>query len=182
MSYESYRVDQLEAAAAELNDQVDTLADALAGTECTATAEGITVTVNLEGRLTGLRLPPEATSRPPRTLAAQILQLSREAAATALAEATAALPRSLQALLAPVLLGDPADPQAHPPLGGSAVTDAPAGNRGSPTSPADADAPAHPEDAASPGRRASIDDLEDFSQLQTWSLPTDPTRPRRPTG
>jgi hypothetical protein len=143
VNYESYSVDQLGAAAAELNDQVDALVGTLAGIECTATADGITATVNLEGRLTHLTLTPEAVSRSPRTLAAQILQLTQQAAATALTEALAALP--------------PLTPSLHALLTAHAPAD---------------DARTRPEAPASPTAAPGLpDDPEDFSRIPTWSLP-----------
>jgi hypothetical protein len=110
--FESYSAAQLEVAAAELNDRVDALVRTLAGIEASATADGITVTVNLEGRLTHLALPADATSLPPRTLADRVLGLTQQAAATAHTEALAALlpvSPSFRALLQP-----PAAAPDHP--------------------------------------------------------------------
>lgn len=49
-----------------------------------ATADGVTVRVNLEGRLVELELAPSALSAGPATLADTIFRLTQEASATAL--------------------------------------------------------------------------------------------------
>jgi hypothetical protein len=52
----------------------------------TATGDGITATVNLEGRLIALELAPHALAAGPAKLAAEIFRLVQEASATALNE------------------------------------------------------------------------------------------------
>lgn len=57
----------------------------------TASAPGITVTVNLEGRLVDLSLDPHALAATPADLAATIFRLTHEAGAKALNDGIAAL-------------------------------------------------------------------------------------------
>lgn len=56
----------------------------LSAVTATATGEGITATVNLEGRLIDLTLDPHALAAGPGPLAAEIFRLVQEASAVAL--------------------------------------------------------------------------------------------------
>ncbi len=79
--YDTYTVDEL------LDLSTGTAPEALtrlAAVTTTATADGVTVHVNLEGRLVDLELSPDALATGPETLAATIFELTGEAAAAAL--------------------------------------------------------------------------------------------------
>lgn len=56
----------------------------LSAITATATGDGISATVNLEGRLIALTLEPQALAASPEILAADIFRLVQEASATAL--------------------------------------------------------------------------------------------------
>jgi hypothetical protein len=56
-----------------------------------AAAVGVTVTVNVEGRLVALSLTPQALEAGPKALAALIFRLTEEASAAALNEGVAVL-------------------------------------------------------------------------------------------
>jgi hypothetical protein len=84
-------VDELIEAAAELDERTAGLFDRLARISARATRDGVTVTVNLDGKPTGLELTDKALRLGAEPLAAEIFRLTQEAAATALAEGEAML-------------------------------------------------------------------------------------------
>lgn len=81
----------------------------------TANGDGITATVNLEGRLIALALAPSALAAGPDTLAAEIFRLVQEASATALNAGieilTPAAGDDLAAELRALVLPEPAVPR-----------------------------------------------------------------------
>lgn len=82
-------VEELLADADTLPDP--TLSARLDAIERSASGDGVTVTVNLYGKLTGLRFDPVALKLGPERLADRIQELSGEAGAGALAEGRAVL-------------------------------------------------------------------------------------------
>lgn len=66
------------------------LAD-LSDISAVAAADGVEVTVNVEGRLVGLAIAPQALEAGPAALAALIVRLTEEASAAALNEGIAVL-------------------------------------------------------------------------------------------
>jgi hypothetical protein len=82
-------VEELLADADALPD--GTLSARLDAIERSASGDGVTVTVNLYGKLTGIRFDPAALKLGPTRLAERIQELSGEAGAGALAEGRAVL-------------------------------------------------------------------------------------------
>ena len=81
MNHEACTVDELiELSTASAPEVFTRLSEVTA----TATGEGITVTVNLEGRVIALTLAPSALATGPEVLAAEIFRLVQEASAAAL--------------------------------------------------------------------------------------------------
>jgi hypothetical protein len=74
-------VDELIELSTQATPEVFTQLSAITGT---ATTDGITATVNLEGRLVALALEPQALAAGPDRLAAEIFRLVQEASAAAL--------------------------------------------------------------------------------------------------
>lgn len=81
MNYDAYSVDELIELSSEAAPEVF---DRLSAITATATGDGITATVNLEGRLVALALEPHALAAGPGPLAAEIFRLVQEASAAAL--------------------------------------------------------------------------------------------------
>lgn len=95
------------------------LFDQLAAITATAdSADGITVTVNLDGQLIGLQLAPQALSLSPSRLGDEIFGLVQEAAATALREGLALVApvagADLTAELTSIVDSHPGAPQEVP--------------------------------------------------------------------
>lgn len=81
MNYETCTVDELIELGAAAAPSVF---DRLGAITATASADGVEVTVNLEGKLVGLDLSPHALAAGPAALAATIFRLTQEAGAAAL--------------------------------------------------------------------------------------------------
>lgn len=81
MNYETCTVDELIELGAAAAPSVF---DRLGAITATATADGVEVTVNLEGKLVDLHLSPHALAAGPADLAATIFRLTQEAGAAAL--------------------------------------------------------------------------------------------------
>lgn len=150
--YEAYTVDQLLDANAAMNERADGLFERLGRISASASGRGVEVRVNLEGRLVGLDLSVEAMGLAPEELAAEIFRLAQEASAAALSDGLAALEpvagEEVTAHLSEVIAGRPQSTVA-------------------PTAPVVPE----PVPAARPARRASLDDHEDFSAIESWALP-----------
>ena len=88
----------------------------LSAITATVTGDGITATVNLEGRLIALELAPHALAAGPAALAAEIFRLVQEASAVALNAGIEALAPvagdDLAAELRALVLPEPAPPTA----------------------------------------------------------------------
>lgn len=92
MDLSACTIDELIEASIELNDRAEGLFDRLSRITARATGEhGVSVTVNLDGMLTGLELPDRALRQHPEELAAEIYRLAQQAAAEALDEGFAVL-------------------------------------------------------------------------------------------
>ena len=90
----------------------------LSAVTATATGDGITATVNLEGRLIALALEPHALAAGPAPLAAEIFRLVQEASAVALNRGIEILApvadEDLAAELRALVLPEPPKPQPPP--------------------------------------------------------------------
>jgi hypothetical protein len=84
-----------------------TVLAALSGITTSAESDGVTVTVNVEGRLIGLSLTPGALEAGPSALAALIFRLTEDASAAALEEGVAVLAPHLPPDLADELRASP---------------------------------------------------------------------------
>jgi hypothetical protein len=115
-------IDELIEASIELDDRTAGLFDRLSRITARATGEhGVTVTVNLDGMLTGLELPDRALRQRPEELAAEIYRLTQQASADALEEGFAVLAPVAGAELAAVLNeAMPVAPSGGMPSGPSA--------------------------------------------------------------
>ncbi|HEU5473979.1 MAG TPA: hypothetical protein VFV67_25315 [Actinophytocola sp.] len=108
--------DELIAASAELAERAHGVSDRLAGITGRAAANGIEVTVNLDGMIIAVELSEEALRLPPDRLAAELTRLTHEAAAAALAEGVATLePVAGEPLLALLTAQEPAPPPESAP-------------------------------------------------------------------
>lgn len=139
MNYEACTVDELIDLSTDTAPEVFTRLSAITAT---ATADGITATVNLEGRLVALDLEPHALAAGPDSLAAEIFRLVQEASA-------AALNTGIE-ILAPVAGEDLAAELR------ALVLPAPA-------------APPQPERPQPVRPRPAAED--DFSTVETWAVP-----------
>jgi hypothetical protein len=83
--------DELIAASEVLADRTAGVFDRLAGITSSIVEDGIGVTVNLDGRLTGLELTDAALRLGPVRLAAEIFRLTQLASASAVADGLAVL-------------------------------------------------------------------------------------------
>jgi hypothetical protein len=83
--------DELIAASAELSDRTAGVFERLAAITSSIVEGGITVTVNLDGRLIGLELTDEAVRLDPTRLAEEIFRLTQQASASAVADGLAVL-------------------------------------------------------------------------------------------
>jgi hypothetical protein len=122
MDLNACTIDELIEASIELDDRTAGLFDRLSRITARATGEhGVTVTVNLDGMLTGLELPDRALRQRPAELAAEIYRLAQQAAADALEEGFAVLSPVAGAELAAVLnAAMPAGRTGGTPFGPSA--------------------------------------------------------------
>jgi len=110
---------ELGAAAAD-----DAVFDRLGAITATADGDGVSVRVNLEGRLVGLDLSPHALAAGPTALAASIFRLTQEASAAALnlgievlaPEVGAELTAELRGLVLPAPAPEPAATPTRRPI------------------------------------------------------------------
>jgi hypothetical protein len=140
---DAYTVNELIAAGSALEDRVDGMFDRLSRITGRAgsAANGIEVTVNLEGMLIGLELTGDAVALGAGRLAEEIFRLTQEASGAALAKGIAILE----------------------PVAGDELTSELAELVGIRTVASVAEVPEQP---AGP-----LDDREDFSTVYTWALP-----------
>lgn len=109
-------VDELIELSTQTQPEIFTVLSAITAT---ATGDGISATVNLEGRLIALTLDPHALAAAPEILAADIFRLVQEASATALNSGIEALApaagEELAAELRALALPEPAPARPRPP-------------------------------------------------------------------
>lgn len=148
MSDDGYTVDELVEANAAMNEQADGLFDRLGRISVSAADGGIEVRVNLEGRLIGLDLTPDALALEPAELAAEIFRLTQQASATALAEGLDALE----------------------PVAGEELTAELSEIIGARPRPAPQRVEPRPEPVPA-SRPRTLDDHDDFSAVESWALP-----------
>jgi hypothetical protein len=141
VNYDACSVDELIELSAEATPEVF---DTLSAITATAAGKGITVTVNLEGRLVALDLEPHALAGGPGPLATEIFRLVQEASAAALNAGIEVLAPvagdDLAAELRALVLPEPVRLEL-----------------------------AHPAPVRSAPARPAPDD--DFSAIETWAVP-----------